>query len=53
MVLKLLGCTQRHLGSIVAGMLLVARREERGADAPNYLHVTTLQGKIYIMQGLW
>jgi hypothetical protein len=52
MVLKLLGCTQRHFDSRVAGMLLVERRNERGADTPSYFHATAPNGQIYIMQAI-
>jgi hypothetical protein len=53
MVLKQLGCTQRHCNSRVAGMLLVEKKEERGAETPSCFYVTTLQGEIHIMQVQW
>ena len=46
MVVKLLGCTQRHSNSRVAGMILVERRMEREADTPSYFPLTSLQGEI-------
>ena len=52
-VLKLLGCTQRHFDSGLAGMLSVEIREEKWTGTYTKLPLRTApHGQIYIMQAL-